>query len=114
MIIGVTREVTDLMLFKTSNFTVNHADRENWFDVLTGPVRYRASTSWSPAAAIGVTALIVFVQLVLPLALYGLSPELYWVISRGQAGLGLSLLQQIVTGCLLWFAAGLGDGTRQA
>src|SRR5262245_59875745 len=99
----------------SSPFTVDRADRENWFDVLTGPVRYRASTSWTPAAAVGVTALIVSVQLVLPLALYGLSPELYRVISGGQesgsAGLGLSLLRQIVTGCLIWFAAGLGNDT---
>ena len=83
---------------------------------MTGPVlRHRASTSRTPAAAIGVTALIVSVQLVLPIALYGLSPELYRVISGASpAGLGLSLLQQIVTGCLVWFAAGLGDSTRRA
>ena len=110
--------MNNLTLFKTSNVTVDRASRESWFDVLTGPVRYRASTPWSPAAAIGVTALIVSVQLVLPLALYGLSPELYRVISGGQqsgsAGLGLSLLQQIVAGCVVWFAAGLGNGTRRA
>ena len=97
---------------------VDRVAKETWFDVLTGPVRYRASTPWSPAAAIGAIALIVSVQLVLPLALYGLSPELYRVISGGQqsgsAGLGLSLLQQIVAGCLVWFAAGLGNGTRRA
>src|SRR5262249_55067425 len=91
------------------DLSVDRAGRESWFDVLTGPVRYRASTSWTPAAAIGVIALIVSVQLVLPLALNGLSPELYRVISGGQqsgsAGLGLSFLQQIVTGCLVWFAA---------
>jgi membrane protease YdiL (CAAX protease family) len=81
-------------------------------------VRYRASTSWNPAAAIGVIALIVAVQLVIPLALYEFSPELYQVISGGQgsssAGLGLLLLQQIVAVCLVWFAAGLGNGTRRA
>jgi membrane protease YdiL (CAAX protease family) len=109
--------VSNLTLFKTSNFTVDCAGRETWFDVVTGPVRYRASTPWSPAA-IGVTALIVSVQLVLPSALYGLSPQLYRVISGGQefssGSLGLSLLQEIVTGCLIWFAAGLGNGTRRA
>jgi membrane protease YdiL (CAAX protease family) len=81
-------------------------------------VHYRASTPWKPAAAIGVTALIVSVQLVLPSALYGLSPELYRVISGGQgsgsAGLGLSLLQQMVAGCLVWLVAGLGNDTRRA
>jgi CAAX protease family protein len=74
---------------------------------VTGPVRYRASTSWAPAAAIGVTALIVSVQLVLPLALSG-GPQ------SGSTGLGLSLLEQLVTGCLVWFAAGLGNGTSRA
>ena len=97
---------------------VDRVAKETWFDVLTGPVRYRASTPWSPAAAIGAIALIVSVQLVLPLALYRLSPELYLVISGGQqsgsTSLGLSLLQQIVAGCLVWFAAGLGNGTRRA
>jgi membrane protease YdiL (CAAX protease family) len=98
------------------DLSVDRAGRESWFDVLTGPVRYRASTSWSPAAAIGVTALIVSMQLVLPLALHGLSPELYRVISGDQdsGSAGLGLLQQIVTGCLIWFAAGLGNGTRRA
>jgi hypothetical protein len=80
----------------------DRASRENWFEVLTGRVRYCASTSWSPAAAIGVFALIVSVQLGLSSTLYLLSPELYRVISGGQefgsGGLGLSLLQQIV-GC---------------
>jgi hypothetical protein len=99
--------VTNLTLFKTSNFTVDRAGRESWFDVVTGPVRYRASTSWAPAAAIGVTALIVSVQLVLPLALSG-GPQ------SGSTGLGLSLLEQLVTGCLVWFAAGLGNGTSRA
>jgi uncharacterized protein len=97
---------------------VDRVATESWFDVLTGPVRYRSSTTWSPVAAIGVIALIVSVQLVLPLALYGLSPELYRVISGGQqlgsASLGLLLLRQIVAGCLVWFAAGLGNGTRRA
>jgi membrane protease YdiL (CAAX protease family) len=93
------REVTDLTLFKTSDFTLDRSGRETWFDVLTGPVRYRASTPWSPAAAIGVTALIASAQL----ALYGLSP-----------GLGLSLILEIVTGCVVWFAAGLGNGTTRA
>ena len=113
-----TREVTNLTLFKTSNVTVDRVGTETWFDVLTGPVRYHANTPWSPVAAIGVIALIVSVQLVLPLALYGLSPELYRVISAGQqsgsASLGILLLQQIVAGCLVWFAAGLGNGTRRA
>src|SRR5262245_28896056 len=81
------------------DFSFDRAGRETWFDVLTGPVRYRASTPWSPAAAIGVTALITSVQL----ALYELSP-----------GLGLSLILEIVTGCLVWFAAGLGNGTTRA
>jgi membrane protease YdiL (CAAX protease family) len=100
-----------------SSVTVDRTDRENWFYVLTGPVRYRASTPWTPAAAIGVIALILSVQLMLPSALYWLSPELYRVITGGQefnsGGLG-SLLQQIVTVCLVWFAAGLGKGTRRA
>ena len=42
------------------------------------------SSVFSTRAAIGVIALIVSVQLVLPLALYGLSPELYRVIGGGQ------------------------------
>jgi membrane protease YdiL (CAAX protease family) len=65
-----------------------------------------------------VIALIAAAQLVLPVVLYGLSPELYRVISgaqeSGSGGLGLSLLQQVVTGCLIWFAAGLGKGARRA
>jgi membrane protease YdiL (CAAX protease family) len=81
-------------------------------------VLYRASTSWSPAAAIGVIVLINSVQQVLPSALYLLSPELYLVISGGpefaSGGLGLSLLQQIGTVCLVWFAAGIGKGTRRS
>jgi membrane protease YdiL (CAAX protease family) len=95
----------------------------NWFEVLTGPSVYRANTPWSPAVAIGAIALIVLVQLTLPLVLYGLSPDPYQVIS-GQTGqpkiwsqsgsASLGLLQQIVTGCLVWFAAGLGNGTRRA
>jgi membrane protease YdiL (CAAX protease family) len=70
-------------------------------------VRYRASTPWSPAAAIGVIALIVSVQLVLLLALSGGQQS-------GSTSLGLSLLEQFVTGCLVWFAAGLGNGTSRA
>ena len=42
------------------DLSVGRAGRETWFDVVTGPVRYRASTSWSPATAIGVIALIDF------------------------------------------------------
>jgi uncharacterized protein len=99
--------VTDLTLFKTSDFTLDRSGRETWFDVLTGPVRYRASTSWSPAAAIGAIALIVSVQLVLLLGLSGGQQP-------GSTGLGLSLLEQILAGCLVWFAAGLGNGTRRA
>ena len=84
---------------------------------------YRANTPWSPAAAIAAVALIVSVQLMLPLVVYGLSPELYQVISgeTGQPKIWpqsgsptLGLLQQIVAGCLVWFAAGLGNGTRRA
>jgi uncharacterized protein len=94
-----------------------------WVDVLTGPPVYRANTPWSPAAAILAVALIVLVQLTLPLVLYGLSPELYQVISgeTGQPKIRLQpvsptlgLLQEIVAGCLVWFAAGLGNGTRRA
>jgi membrane protease YdiL (CAAX protease family) len=96
---------------------------KNWWDVLTGPSVYRANTPWSPAAAIGAITLIVSVQLTLPLVLYWLSPELYQAISgearqpklwlqSGSASLGL--IQQIAAGCLLWFAAGLGNGTRRA
>ena len=58
-----TREMTNI---RTSSLIVDRVGRETWFDVLTGPVRYRAITSWSPAAAIGVTALIISVHLVLP------------------------------------------------
>ncbi len=96
---------------------------KNWLEVLTGPSVYRANTPWSPAAAIGTVALIVSIQLALPLVVYALSPELYQAISgetgqpkiwpqRGSPALGL--LQQIVAGCLVWFAAGLGNGTRRA
>ncbi len=96
---------------------------KNWFEVLTGPSVYRANTPWSPPTAIGAVALIVSVQLTFPLVVYALSPELYQVISgqmdrpkiwsqSGSATIGL--LQQIVTGCLVWFAAGLGNGTRRA
>ena len=111
--------MTNLTIFKTSNVTDERAGRESWFDVLTGPVRYRASTPWSPQLRSELIALIVSVQLVLPLAVYGLSPELYRLISGDQqpgsgGGLGLSLLQQIVAGCLVWFAAGFGNGTRRA
>jgi CAAX protease family protein len=54
---------------------------------------------------------------------YGLSPELYQVISgeTGQPKIWpqpvsptLGLLQEIVAGCLVWFAAGLGNGKRRA
>jgi uncharacterized protein len=96
---------------------------KTWFEVLTGPSVYRANTPWSPATAILAVALIVSVQLTLPLIVYWLSPELYQVISgetgqpkiwpqSGSASLGL--IRQIVTGCLVWFAAGLGNGTRRA
>ena len=37
------------------DLSVGRAGRETWFDVVTGPVRYRASTSWSLADAVGVT-----------------------------------------------------------
>ncbi len=69
--------MTNLRLSKTSSLTVDRVGMETWLDVLTGPVRYRANSSWSPAAAVGVTALIVSVQL----ALHELSPELDKVIS---------------------------------
>jgi CAAX protease family protein len=92
-------------------------------DVLAGPSVYRANTPWSPTAAIGVVSLIVSVQLTLPLAVYGLSPEFYQVIS-GETGQPkfwpqsgsptVGLLQQIVAGCFVWFAAGLGNGSRRA
>jgi CAAX protease family protein len=96
----------------------------SWVDVLTGPSVYRANTPWSPAAAIGAIALIESVQLTLPLVVYGLSPELYQVLSgeTGQPKIWfwpqpgsptVGLLQQIVAGCLVWFAAGLGNGTRR-
>jgi membrane protease YdiL (CAAX protease family) len=93
-----------------------------WLDVLRGPSLYRANTPWGPAAAIGTIALIVLVQLTLPLVVYGLFPEFYQVISgeTGQPKIWLQphsptvgLLQQIVTGCLVWFAAGLGNGKRR-
>jgi uncharacterized protein len=96
---------------------------KTWLDVLTGPPAYRASTPWSPVAAIGAVALIASVQLVLPLVLHGLSPDLYQAIS-GEAGQPkmwpqsgsptLGLFQQIVTGCLVWFAAGFRNGKRRA
>jgi hypothetical protein len=79
------REVTNLTLFKTPSLAVDRVGMETWFDVLTGPVRYRANTPWNPAAAIGVTALIVSVQL----ALHGLSPELYRMISGRASNLAL-------------------------
>jgi hypothetical protein len=53
---------------------------KSWLEVLAGPPLYRANTPWSPAAAIVIVALILSVQLTLPLVLYGLSPELYQVI----------------------------------
>jgi hypothetical protein len=59
-------ETLNIARSRRPNLSVERAGRESWFDVLTGPVRYRASTSWSPAAAIGVTALIISVHLVLP------------------------------------------------
>src|SRR5262245_50774422 len=90
-------------------------------EVLTGPSVYRANTPWSPATAILAVALIESVQLTLPLIVYGLSPALYQVISGdpGQPKIWsktptLGLLQLIVAGCLVWFAAGLGNGTRRA
>lgn len=95
---------------------------KSWLDVLTGPSIYRANTPWSPAAAIGAVALILSVQLTLPLVIYGLSPALYQVISgeTGQPKIWsqpipptLGLLQEIVAGCLVWFAAGLGNGKRR-
>jgi membrane protease YdiL (CAAX protease family) len=95
----------------------------NWLDVLRGPSVYRANTPWGPAAAIGAIALIESVQLTLPLAVYGLSPEFYQVLSgeTGQPKIWpqprsptVGLLQQVVAGCLVWFAAGLGNGTRRA
>jgi uncharacterized protein len=93
-------------LASSPSFTVDLVGMETWFDVLTGPVRYRANTPWSPAAAIGVIALIVSAQLVLPIAFSG--------GQQGSTGLGLSLLEQFVTGCLVWVAAGLGNVTSRA
>src|SRR5262249_46359296 len=94
----------------------------SWWDVLTGPPKYRANTPWGPAAAIGAVALIISVQLTLPLVLYGLSPELYQV-SSGQtnrptiwpqpSSANLALLGYIISACLLWFAAGLRNGNRR-
>jgi uncharacterized protein len=94
-----------------------------WLDVLTGPPVYRANTPWGPLAAIGAVALIAAVQLLLPLVLHWVSPELYQAVSgeTGQPKIWpqsgssiLGLFQEIVTGCVVWFAAGLRKGTRRA
>jgi membrane protease YdiL (CAAX protease family) len=96
---------------------------KTWLDVLAGPPVYRPNTPWSPVAAIGVVALILSVQLVLPVVLHWLSPQLYQAISGETAqpkiwpqsdSPSLLLFQQIVTGLLIWFAAGLRNGRRWA
>jgi uncharacterized protein len=94
-----------------------------WWDVLKGPPAYRADTPWSPSAAIGAVALIVSVQLTLPLILYGLSPEFCGVISgeTGQPRIWppsgspfVGLFQIMGAGCLVWFISGRGNGKRRA
>jgi membrane protease YdiL (CAAX protease family) len=75
----------------------------SWLDVLKGPSVYRADTPWSPAAAIGAVALIEAVQL-----------TLQWRIWPQSNSPIIALVQQIVVGCLVWFAAGLRNGKRRA
>jgi membrane protease YdiL (CAAX protease family) len=122
-LMGFTGPSHRLHFFKTSGFTAERIRMRSWVDVLTGPPVYRADTPWSPSAAIGAVALIESVQLTLPLIVYGLSPELYQAISgeTGQPRMWppsgspiLALFQHILTGCLVWFAAGLRNGKPRA
>jgi hypothetical protein len=87
------------------------------------PFIYRPRSPWGPLEAFAVTALIVALgQFLLPLCFYGLSPNIFSIISKQlgppKFGYGdypiIYLIEQITTTVLVVIAAGMRGGRRSA